>query len=165
VSTLKSFYIQDSVVFDGEVDDNEWFGVHSNSNIVLRIDGTTLAKTAKVFGRNEDFGSASREKTLMTVYIYGHTPFKNMCLTIIGEYNGKRTEYGPFCLDDLGDTWDNDNWDEAFWVGEFIFKRRVDLPAGVLVNRAQLKFETKSLAGDNLSLDGYEVHYVLLPEV
>lgn len=171
---LNNVNVEDSAVFNGAIDSEEFYACMSGTNNIIRVDGSNTSYYLNQSSPNEpiesivvsrwfDMGSASREKEMRELYIYFHDVVQNMRVSLQIEHLGTKLTK-EFTISENPPVWDTALWDVALWGERHVFSHRITLPAGCLCNRVQLRFSVNGV-GDRLNLDGFEIKYLLLPEV
>lgn len=185
VGAIQNFPIQNSEVFLGANDSEEWIGLMSGTNNVIRVDGPSpsyyqnIANPATplsyiISTKWEDGGAPWRRDEIRRIYLYFHEPFVSINVRLVTEENGKSNgidftqSYDESQSLASGDVtlWDDNTtiWDTAIWDGQSTFMTYIDMPTGVYGERWKIELSSNDVSSP-LTLDGYEVSFTVGPEL
>jgi len=174
IAQLRDFQVEDSAVFDGAIDEEEWLGARSGSNTIMQmlkqnaayyasVSASSADMISKIRTRWFDAGSASREKELYWLYLYFHRPTLQMDVKLWIEHLNQRRTVDVSATEDTT-VWGTGVWGTSTWGGNHIFSHQIRVPQGLRYNRISAEITVSGLK-DQLTLDGLEWHYLVLPEV
>lgn len=177
-NTVKNFNIQNSVVLLGSADADEWYGVMSGTNNVLRVDGpnsTYYQNNANpavpleqiIFTKWEDNEAAWRKDELRILYLYFHKPMENVRIKLIVEVDGKsRTAMDTTIAIGEVTLWDAPTslWDSSVWDGAATLMTYIKLDSGIYAERYRLELSANDI-NSPLNFDGFDMSFIVGTEL
>jgi len=174
ISKLSGFKYRDTIENSGNL-----YACKDGTSTILTVDTTNkirktvyedatnpeVALSVQVSTRWENFSDLSRQKELRQVYIFTHSNYSDVTLTLKMEREGEEFDYTTTVKSEVrGGQWDSDKWDKMKWAPMPMHWFRIRLPSGMHCNRARLIFESTD-ADEEFTLNGIEYHYLVWNEI